>query len=160
MRTTLTLGKKAPKSNVGAKNNKPQPKDKDKQAFEDCGFIMEYLYKRGIKPKWKRPLSKGLYKELRELLATELISSKRLNNAIKHHVKSPGYLLLMRTGAQRYNLYGKPDGRVTEQESKHALGELYEHHAGLMRDRRKRRNKKITPTRKTHVKKQGEHRKI
>lgn len=153
MRKTLTLGKVTPPKTETEQKGKPTPSKSDNQAFEDCGLIIDLLYKKGIKPKWKRPLSKGVYSELRTLISKEILSSKRLNAAIRHHVKSPGYLLLLREGAQRYNLQGKAEGRVSANESKYALGELYEHHAGLMKDRRKRRNKPVTSNRKAYVRK-------
>ncbi len=158
MTKTLTLGKVNPSKNTTTLGRKPLPSDADKQAFLDCGFIIEFLYERKIKPKWKRPLSKGIYSDLRALIPHSDLSSKRLNAAVRHHVKSPGYLLLLREGNQRYDLYGKPNGRVSAAESKHALGELYAHHGGLMRDRRKRRNKPITSNRKNYGRNQ-EHRK-
>ncbi|WP_304634036.1 ProQ/FINO family protein [Pseudoalteromonas sp.] len=153
MRKTLTLGGvSAGKSNTEV-FKKPEPKDKEVKAFEDMGWIIEQLYKKKIKTKWMKPLSKSFYKQLREIFQTEEISSKRLNAAIRHHVKSPKYLLMIRTGAQRFDVYGKADGRISAKESKHALEELYKYHGGLMRDRRKRRNRTVTSNRTPYVKK-------
>jgi sRNA-binding protein len=63
-----------------------------------------------------------------------------LYDAIGFHVNSIKYLNRIRTGAPRFNLWGKPDGKVTEAESNHARKRMVELHSMYLRAKRK--NKK------------------
>jgi sRNA-binding protein len=154
MRTKMTLGVSRSKTNTTTETKaiKPEFSKEDKDAYYWLGQVMVELYRLKFRIKWDKPLAKNFYKKVRKVLSKDFISSKNLNAAIKHHVKSPKYLLMLRPGVFRHDLKGKPTVAVTEFESKHALTELYEHHGAFMRDRRKRRNKQpITSTRKNHV---------
>ena len=119
-------------------------KVKDRPEYKSLGIIMKALYRAGFKVKWKQPLSKEIYREIREALPQDVISSRKLYDAIGYHVRSVSYLLKMRPNASRYNIHGKKDGVVSEAESKYALKQLLSYHADYMRDRRKRQKKMIT----------------
>lgn len=122
---------------------KQRAKVKDRPEYKSLGIIMKALYRAGYKVKWKQPLSKEIYREIREALPPEVISSRKLYDAIGYHVRSVSYLLKMRPNVPRYNIHGKKDGVVSEAESKHALQQLLAYHAEYMRDRRKRQKKMI-----------------
>jgi len=123
---------------------KQRAKVKDRPEYQWLGIIMKALYKAGFKVKWKQPFSKEIYREMREALPTEVISSRKLYAAIGYHVRSVSYLLKMRPNARRYNIKGKVDGFVSEQESKFSLQQLLSYHAEYMRDRRRRQKKMVT----------------
>ncbi len=126
-------------------SNFSKPKQVEKvQAYHDLGRVMNELRKMGYKVRWKEPLSKDIYQEIRAVLPKDFISSRALYDAIGYLVKSIKYLLKMRDGAFRYNLAGKKAGTVTAEESKFALQELLNHHGEYMRERRQRAKKIIT----------------
>ncbi len=141
--------------------SKPKPVEKV-QAYHDLGRVMAELRRLGFKVRWKEPLSKSIYHEIRSTLPKEFISSRALYESIGYLVKSIKYLLKMRDGAFRYNLAGKKAGTVTAEESKFALKELLAHHAEYMRERRQRTKKIITAQKKPrtggnpHGKKHGQ----
>lgn len=121
-------------------------KNKDKVEYKDLGVIICYLYKAGYKVKWKQPLSKDIYREFREAIPHDVMTSRKLYDAIGFLVRSVKYLLKVRPGVARYDINGNKAGVVTEAESKHALKQLLEHHSEYMRDRRKRQKKVIKAT--------------
>ena len=147
MRKTLSLNKTSDgQSKAKEQKPKPQPTDKDKQAYNDLGTIMTYLYENGYKKvKWRKPLSKNFYNQLRDIIPLEMLSSKRLNAAIKHHVKSPRYLLQMRVGEHRYGVNGKTEGRVNKFEADYAKKELFSHHKDFMLERKRRWQQRNNP---------------
>lgn len=126
---------------------------KARPEYQTLGVIMKNLYKLGYKVKWKQPLSKEIYKEIRAALPPEVVTSRKLYDALGYHVCSVSYLLKMRPGAARYNINGKKDGLVSDTESKYALRQLLEHHAEYMRDRRKRQKKMVTASKKVTTRK-------
>lgn len=148
-------GSSSLKSSENSFNRRLQTKEKPE--YKTLGLIMKYLYKAGYKVKWKQPLSKEIYNEIRAVIPHEVVSSRKLYDAIGFLVRSVRYLLKIRPGATRYDINGKKAGQVTEAESKYALKQLLEHHAEYMRDRRKRQKKMIMAkpsvrTRKPHAK--------
>lgn len=120
--------------------------EKQKQAYSDCGLVMGKLAKMGLRVRWDKPLATNIYQQIRARLGSDLISSSRLNAALRHHVKSPTYLLRLVEGAQRYSIHGRPSSLVTQEEYHRAMEELQVHHSSLMRERRKRRNKVLYST--------------
>lgn len=124
-------------------------KPSDDKHYKDWNRVVAELRRLGFKFKVKTPLSLSIYREIREAIAVEFISGRDLYQAIGFHVKSIQYLLKIRPNAIRYDIRGKKAGKVTEEESKHALKELLTHHPDYMRDRRKRTRKIIDakPTR-------------
>lgn len=112
------------------------------------GQVMKRLYGLGFKVKWNKPLSKSIYREIRENVSKEEISSRDLYNAIGYHVRSINYLLKMRPGHGRFNIFGKKVDEVTPAESKNALGQLLSYHAEFMR-KRKLKSSKTAGTKKT-----------
>lgn len=152
---TLSLRSSKPKvqETPGSLSTKPKPSNSDSDAYTWLGKVISELYRLGYKVKWGSPLSVNIYRQIREILPKEFITSKNLNAAIRHHVKSPKYLLLLRPDVDRYDVRGRKKGTVTEEQSKQALTQLYEHHGDFMKARRKRRNNKVVSTRKNHVKK-------
>lgn len=77
-----------------------------------------------IKVVWSKPLAKGTYQTLRELLPAEAISNKKLYSALCCHTRSPGYLQLLRTNAIRLAPGGAKSERVTHEESQFAVERL------------------------------------
>lgn len=77
-----------------------------------------------IKVVWSKPLAKGTYQTLRELLPAEAISNKKLYSALCCHTRSPGYLQLLRTNAVRLAPGGEKADRVTLEESQFAVERL------------------------------------
>lgn len=120
--------------------------EKQKRAYRDCGLIMEKLAKLGLRVRWDKPLATNIYQQVRARIGSETLSSTRLNAALRHHVKSPTYLLRLVEGAQRYSIQGRPSSIVTKEEYHRAVEELQVHHSSLMRERRKRRNKVLYST--------------
>lgn len=118
----------------------------ERREYKILGLVMKSLYKLGYKMKWKQPLSKDIYNEIRQVLPHDLVTSRHLYDALGYHVRSVSYLLKMREGVFRYDIRGKKAGVVTAEESKYSLTQLLEHHADYMRDRRKRKNKVIIAT--------------
>lgn len=145
----LTLKRNKPKgeglSSLKSLSNsyRERVKTKEKVEYKDLGVIICYLYKAGYKVKWKQPLSRDIYREIREVIPHDVISSRKLYDAIGFLVRSVKYLLKVRTDVARYDINGKKAGVVTEAESKYALKQLLEHHTDYMRDRRKRQKKVI-----------------
>lgn len=126
---------------------KERARAKDRPEYATLGIVMKALYKLGYKTKWKQPFSKEIYREIREALPSEVVTSRKLYEAIGYHVRSVSYMLKLRPNAVRYNINGKRDGVVTEEESRFALKQLLEYHSDYMRDRRKRQ-KKMIPAKK------------
>lgn len=134
-------------------------KPSDDKHYKDWNRVVAELRRLGYKFKVKTPLSLSIYREIREAIAMDYISSRALYQAIGFHVKSIQYLLKIRPDAVRYDIRGKKAGKVTEEESKHALKELLTHHPDYMRDRRKRTRKIIDAKPTRSPKKNGDRKK-
>lgn len=120
-------------------SKKPEPSKKSSKKYEDFGKIIQVLRDKGYKIKLDKPLSKMIYRQIKNALPPGFMTNAEIYEAIGFHVHSPKYLLKLRTGEVRFDIKGKKDGKVTEEESKFALETLYQHHAKFMRDRRKRK---------------------
>tara|TARA_X000001388_G_scaffold60537_1_gene45923 strand:+ start:11318 stop:11824 length:507 start_codon:yes stop_codon:yes gene_type:complete len=90
-----------------------------------------------------RPLSRNIYSQLREVISPKKVSSRELYEAIGYHVNSIKYINRLRAGAERYNMWGNPDGVVTEEEATHARKRLVELHSAYLSSRRKAKKKGV-----------------
>lgn len=114
--------------------------DTDMTPYEAMGLIMQTCKEKKLRPRWKKAFAFCVYKQARNLMKGTL-TSKQVHAALRYHVKSVQYLRRLKEGAQRFDLYGQPCGTVTAEEAIEARKELFEHHAGAMRDGRKRMGK-------------------
>jgi hypothetical protein len=108
--------------------------------YEAMGLIMTTCKEHKLRPRWKKAFAFCVYKQARNLMKGTL-TAKQVHAALRYHVKSVQYLRRLKEGAQRYDLYGQPCGKVTAEEAIAARKELFEHHGGAMRDGRKRMGK-------------------
>lgn len=65
---------------------------------------------------WNRPMAKGMYHQLKARLG-DIMMSGDIYKALGHHVNSHAYLVLMKEGAQRFDINGKVSGVVTAEEA-------------------------------------------
>lgn len=71
-----------------------------------------------------QPLAIGINKQLAALYPD--VDVKVLRAALYHHTSSSRYLKTMEKATQRFDLEGKPQGDVTEDQRKHAAEQLAE----------------------------------
>ncbi|NRA69592.1 MAG: hypothetical protein HRU24_01120 [Gammaproteobacteria bacterium] len=137
---TLKLVKNTDKKTKEVHYSKPKPTRKANDAHRWLIKLMKKLKNSGINTKWDCPLSVNIYHAIRATLASDFISSKNLNSAIRYHVKSTKYLLMLRADANRYDIDGEKSGTVTTDQYQNALEQLHQHHSSFMQARRKRKN--------------------
>lgn len=106
-------------------------------------WVVAYCKKNKYKLRLNKPLSKKIYDQLRGVISPKAVSSRELYNAVGFHVHSIKYLKRMYPGVERLNLWGKPDGTVTEQEAQHARKKLTELHPEYLRAKRKSKSRGI-----------------
>lgn len=133
--------KVTPNSNPGQKRERVSH-----PAYKELGQIIRFLKKAGLKVRWHKPLSKSIYHQIRAVLPPELISSRKLYDAIGFHVKSVRYLMRLKAGDSRFNIHGQREGKVSAADETYALKALVEHHPRFMSWKRKTKNKIITAT--------------
>ena len=117
-------------------------------ARETWRNIVTLLESRGFKVDVKNPLNKGVYRDIREALSADEISSNKLHEAIGFHVNSIKYLRKMREGAKRYNIRGEVAGIVSKEEQEYALSQLKKIHP-TFRMRKKKVSNKAKPRGRT-----------
>ena len=100
-----------------------------------------------------KPLSKGIYEQLRAVISPKKVSSRDLYDAIGYHVNSIKYLNRLRTGFPRFNLWGKHDGAVTQAEADHAREKMAKLHSSYLRAKRKNKKQGVIVNTKTVRKK-------
>lgn len=120
--------------------SKPKPTKKANDAHRWLIKVMKKLKYKGLDTKWDSPLAVNVYHAIRGALSSDFISSKNLNSAIRFHVKSTKYLLMLRSNANRYDINGEKLGIVTSEQYQNALEQLHQHHSSFMQARRKRKN--------------------
>lgn len=106
-------------------------------------WVVTYCRKNKFRILTNKPLSRNIYEQIRAVISPKKVSSRELYDAIGFHVNSIKYLNRIRAGAQRFNLWGKPDGRVTESEADHARKRMVELHSMYLRSRRKNKKQGI-----------------
>lgn len=104
-------------------------------------WVSRYLREHDYKFKRDKPFSTKIYLQIRNVISPKIISSKDLYAALGFYTTSINYLKSIRAGAKRWNLYGRPDGKVTEKEADYARDKMFKVHSGYLKDLRKSRKK-------------------
>jgi sRNA-binding protein len=107
--------------------------------YEVWFYIIKYLRENDYKISGYKPMSVKMYNQIRNVISPKKLSSKDLYRGIGFHVNSIAYLKIIKTGQKRWNLFGKPDGKVTQAESDFALQQMALVHPAYMRSLRKAR---------------------
>lgn len=123
--------------------------------YYDLGKLIKYLKQNGYKVRWHKPLSKAIYPQIREVVPASIMSSRRIYEAIGHHVHSIRYLLRMKAGDSRFNIKGEREGKVSKKDEQFAQQQLMKHHGEFMAYKRRMRNKPITSNRPVRRKPNG-----
>lgn len=144
---SLKKGPKTEKASSGSDSPTGQRRERvSHPAYKDLGQIIRFLKKGGFKVRWHKPLSKSIYHQIRAVLPIELMSSRKLYDAIGFHVKSVRYLMRLKAGDSRFNIKGQREGKVSSADETYARKALIEHHPRFMSWKRKTKNKIITAT--------------
>lgn len=106
-------------------------------------YILKYCKKNRYKLQTRKPLSTKIYDQLRAVISPKAVTGKDLYRAIGFHVNSIKYLNKMRPGTERFNLWGKPDGKVTLDEANYARETLTKLHPAYVRQRRTSRRQGV-----------------
>lgn len=115
--------------------------------YKDLGLMIKLLKVNAYKIRLHKPLSKSIYNQIRAAIPESVMSSRRIYDAIGHHVHSIRYLLRMKAGDSRFNIYGQREGKVSASDEKNAVMQLNKHHAKFMIYRQRKLdlvNSKIT----------------
>jgi sRNA-binding protein len=106
-------------------------------------WVVAYCRKNKYRIKTNQPLSRDIYDQLRAIISPKAVSSRDLYTAIGFHVSSIKYLNRLQAGRERFNLWGKPEGVVSEKEAQHARQKMAELHASYLRAKRKSKKQGI-----------------
>lgn len=115
--------------------------------YKDLGLMIKLLKENSYRIRLHKPLSKSIYNQIRAAIPESVMSSRRIYDAIGHHVHSIRYLLRMKAGDSRFNIYGHREGKVSASDEKFAAMQLNKHHAKFMTYRQRKMdltNSKIT----------------
>jgi len=104
-------------------------------------WVSRYLRENEYKFKRDKPFATKIYLQIRNVISPKIISSKDLYAAIGFYTTSINYLKSIKAGDNRWNLYGRPDGKVTEKEAAYARDKMVKVHSGYLMDLRKSRKK-------------------
>lgn len=95
-------------------------------------FLLRKICKEeGIRIFWYRPLAIGMYQQLKERIGDKMLSGD-IFKALRNHCKSHTYLIMLKPGAQRFDINGKVSGVVTEEEAQRAHKERGKLHRKLL----------------------------
>jgi sRNA-binding protein len=107
-------------------------------------YIIKYLRQHDYKISGSKPMSLKMYVQIRNVISPKKVSAKDLYRGIGFHVNSIAYLKIIKVNQKRWNLFGKPDGRVTQKEANFALQQMALIHPAYMKSLRKSRAGKQT----------------
>jgi len=112
------------------------------QFQEDCDvwfYILKYLRQNDYKISGFKPMSVKIYRQIRNVISPKKLSSRDLYRGIGFHVNSIAYLKTLKVNKKRWNLFGKPDGVVTQIEANYALQQTALVHPKYLQSVRKSR---------------------
>lgn len=125
---------------------------KSKDPYDWMSFIRCFCSTYGYYVKWHAPLSKNIYRELRNILPKQMLTNAKIYRALRFHCKSPKYLIALIHASKRFNLSGKEVDLVSQDDKNFAWSELYKFHNDvakrLMAEHRKMKSQKLNQANK------------